>query len=62
MEPTQKQINYIKAVEEELGIRFTGKTKQDAYIWLSKYGQIYNELNELYFEHIYDTYNAMDRN
>ena len=35
--PTEKQLAYIKSISDELGYKFTGKTKEDAREWLSKY-------------------------
>lgn len=39
--PTQKQLAYIWTISCELGFEFTGKTKEDARQWLSKYVPIY---------------------
>lgn len=59
--PTQKQIDYITSIEEELGVIFKGKTKQEAREWLSKYAPIYENQIESEFDANYDTSNAMDR-
>ena len=34
--PTEKQLKYIKVISENLGINFTGTTKEDARQWLSE--------------------------
>lgn len=34
-QPTEKQLKYIKVISENLGINFTGTTKEDARQWLS---------------------------
>lgn len=59
--PTQKQMDYIRDIEEYLGITFIGKTKQEAQQWLSKYAPIYENQIESELEANYDTSNAMDR-
>lgn len=47
--PTEKQLNYIKIIEEEyIGERnkeefFRGKTKKEASEWLSKYAPGYKK-------------------
>ena len=35
-QPTQKQLDYINTISGDLGIEFTGKTKEDARQWLSE--------------------------
>lgn len=59
--PTKKQIEYIKDIEEYLSVRFYGKTKQDATLWISKYSPMYQTLRELELEAMYDLDNAGDR-
>ena len=34
--PTRKQMRYIQSIANELGIEFTGTTKQEAIEWLSE--------------------------
>jgi len=36
MKPTEKQLNYIKFIEEETGIDFTGTTKEEASKYISE--------------------------
>lgn len=36
MKPTKKQISYISFIEEETGVVYNGKTKQDASNYISK--------------------------
>lgn len=35
--PTEKQMTYIKAISAEIGVEFTGSTKDEAREWLTKY-------------------------
>lgn len=35
--PTEKQLNYIRAIERRLSVFFVGKTKQDASKFISEY-------------------------
>ncbi len=62
-QPTQKQLDYIQAITDALGIEFNGNTKEDARQWLSKnvpkYKESLNELNlmhEANMQEIYDNY------
>ena len=61
--PTQKQLDYIKSITDDLGIEFTGKTKEEARQWLSINVPKYKEyLRDRQLEHdavmqeIYDNY------
>jgi oligoribonuclease (3'-5' exoribonuclease) len=35
--PTEKQLAYIKAITDEIGVKFKGTTKAEARAWLTKY-------------------------
>lgn len=59
--PTQKQMDYIRDIEEYLGITFIGKTKREAQQYLAKYAPIYEDQIDAELEANYDTANAMDR-
>lgn len=37
MEPTERQIRFIREIEEVIGIRFEGATKKDASEWISEH-------------------------
>lgn len=61
--PTQKQLDYIQTITDELGIEFKGKTKEEARQWLSINVPKYKEyLKDRQLEHdavmqeIYDNY------
>lgn len=50
---TEKQINFIKVICEELGIEFVGTTKKDATEFISKNICELNKqqaINQIYFE------------
>ena len=34
--PTEKQLNLIRKIEDELGLKFTGKTIKDAYRFIGE--------------------------
>jgi len=36
MEPTKRQLEYIKFIEENTGIKYRGRTKQDASKYISE--------------------------
>ena len=48
--PTEKQLNYIKIMEEEIGEKFTGSTKGDACDFISKHMKSYKESLEEMWE------------
>lgn len=37
MKPTDKQISFIRVIEEQLPVRFVGLTKQEAFDFISKH-------------------------
>lgn len=41
---TEKQKKVIVSLENELGIKFTGKTKRDAWEWMQEYIPKYRQL------------------
>lgn len=40
---TQKQLDYIKAIQDDIGGNFTGTTKKEASEWLSRMVPIYKQ-------------------
>lgn len=61
--PTQKQLDYIQTITNELGIEFKGKTKEEARQWLSinvpKYKEYLRDRQLEYdavMQEIYDNY------
>jgi hypothetical protein len=40
---TQKQLDYIKAIQDDIGGNFTGTTKREASEWLSRMVPIYKQ-------------------
>lgn len=61
--PTQKQLDYIQSITDELGIEFRGKTKEEARQWLSinvpKYKEYLKDRQLEYdavMQEIYDNY------
>ena len=47
---TTRQLEYIEAIEEELGVKFEGKTKQEASEFIAKYDESM-QFRELYNRH-----------
>lgn len=51
MEPTDKQLKFIRDIESALNIEFDGKTKEDASEWISNYiDYFYEEVRRNEFE------------
>lgn len=42
---TEKQINFIKKIEEKLNIKFEGKTSRDAFLFIKKNLENYNNFD-----------------
>ena len=47
MEPTQKQLDFIKIIEGYVVDRFTGSTKKEASEWIDAHYEIYTETRRL---------------
>jgi hypothetical protein len=43
LEPTDKQLRFIRKIENELGIYFRGETRNDAYEWIKKNADDYSD-------------------
>lgn len=51
--PSEKQLSYIGAIERRLNVLFTGKTKQDACEFISKYVDRFKAYNYTFDEEKY---------
>lgn len=51
--PTDKQLNYIDNICRRLGVKFEGKTKQEAYDFIKKYEPKYLARGNEIYESLY---------